>query len=92
MSQNMTVVHDGTFLSMRGHMHDGGELLKLIINGKVVCASKAAYGGAESTLVGSDGKKWETINSMSECNDPVKVKAGDVVQLEASFDTIAHPP
>jgi len=92
VSQKMTVVRDGTFLSMRGHMHDGGELLKLIINDKVVCASKASYGGAESTLVGADGKKWETINAMSECNDPVKVKQGDVVQLEAAFDTIAHPP
>jgi hypothetical protein len=88
----MTVVRDGSFLSMRGHLHDGGEQLKLIINDKVVCNSVATYGGAESTLVGNDGKKWETINAMSECNDPVKVKKGDVVQLEAAFDTIAHPP
>jgi hypothetical protein len=92
MSQKMTVVRDGTLLSMRGHMHDGGELLKLIINGQVACASRASYGGAESTLVGKDGKTWETINAMSECNDPVRVKTGDVVQLEADFDTIAHPP
>lgn len=92
VSQKMTVVRDGTFLSMRGHMHDGGELLKLIINDKVVCASAASYGGAESTLVGKDGKVWETINKMSECNDPVKVKNGDVVQLEAAFDTVTHPP
>jgi len=91
LSQKMSVVRDGTFISMRGHMHDGGELLKLIINDKVVCSSAASYGGAESTLVGKDGKKWETINSMSECNDPVKVKKGDDVQLEATFDTIAHP-
>jgi len=72
-------------------MHDGGDNLKLFINDREVCNSKASYGGPESTLVGADGKKWETINAMSECNNPVKVKSGDNLKIIANFDTKLHP-
>jgi hypothetical protein len=89
--KEMEILESGTFLSQRGHMHDGGDMLKLYINGKEVCESKAEYGGAESTLVGADGKKWETINAMTECNKPVHVNKGDKLRIDALFDTIAHP-
>ena len=60
-------------------MHDGGVGIKMTLNGKVVCHSLATYGGSEATLV-NDGKKWETLSSMSECGDAIPVKKGDVVQ------------
>ena len=72
-------------------MHDGGYGLKLMVNDKVVCYSKASYGGSESTFKGADGKNWETISSMSECSEPVRVKKGDKLRIEADFDTEAHP-
>jgi hypothetical protein len=84
------VLVDGTIVSARGHLHDGGVGIKMTLNGKVVCNSLATYGGSEATLV-NDGKKWETLSSMSECGDAIPVKKGDIVQLEAAFDTQTHP-
>ena len=89
--KDMPITQDGTILSMRGHMHDGGDALKLFINDKEVCESKATYGGSESTLSGPDGKKWETISAMTECNNPIKIRAGDNLRIVADFDTKLHP-
>jgi hypothetical protein len=87
---NVPVLVDGTIVSARGHMHDGGVGIDLMLNGKVVCQSRASYGGSEATLV-KDGKKWETLSSMSECGNAIPVKKGDIVRLDASFDTQQHP-
>jgi hypothetical protein len=84
------VLADGTIVSARGHLHDGGVGIKMTINGKEVCNSLATYGGSEATLI-NGGKKWETLSSMSECGNAIPVKKGDMVKLEASFDTHAHP-
>jgi hypothetical protein len=89
--KDMPVTEDGTILSMRGHMHDGGSGLKLYINDKEVCDSMASYGGQESTLVTPDGKKWETINGMGECNKPIKVRKGDNLKIIGTYDLDAHP-
>jgi hypothetical protein len=71
-------------------MHDGGTAVSLSINGKEYCNSKALYGGKGGTLT-IDGKSWETIRQMEECNVPFPVKKGDVLKVEASYDTKAHP-
>jgi len=66
--------------------------VKLYINEKLVCDSIAEYGGNEqATMIGPGGKKWETISSMKECTEPVKVKKGDGLRMEAWFDTDLHP-
>jgi hypothetical protein len=71
-------------------MHDGGTGVSLFINGKQVCTSKAVYGaGGEKALV--NGQTWETIAKMTECLDPIPVKAGDVIKVEGGFDTATHP-
>jgi hypothetical protein len=81
----------GTIVNARGHMHDGGVELKMVQNGKPVCVSEAIYGGAESTLIGQDGTKWETINSMTECTKAIRIEKGDKMRLEAIYDTKKHP-
>jgi hypothetical protein len=73
-------------------MHDGGERIRLYINGKEICDSVAFYGGNDqATLVGPDGKKWETLSGMSECARVMKVKEGDLLRMDAYYDTDAHP-
>lgn len=65
--------------------------MKLFINDKEVCDSLAKYGGSESTLAEGDGKKWETISAMGECNRPIKVQKGDKLRIIGEYDTVAHP-
>ncbi|KAF2404354.1 hypothetical protein EJ06DRAFT_518776 [Trichodelitschia bisporula] len=81
---------DGKIIAARGHMHDGGTAVNMYINDKLVCASKATYGGAGSTLK-VNGKEWQTITKMSECADPIAIKKGDNVLITASYDTKTHP-
>lgn len=81
----MTAVRDGTLLSARGHMHDGGSAMKLFINDKQVCESSAFYG----TKAGEGN--WTTISRMKDCQEPMKIKKGDKVRADAYYDTIAHP-
>ena len=57
------------------------------LNGKVICDSKAIYGGI-STNAGDQG----TISAMQYCTNPTKVKKGDVITLEANYDLELHPP
>lgn len=56
------------------------------LNGKVICDSKAIYGGV-STNAGDQG----TIAAMQYCTNPTKVKKGDVMTLEANYDLELHP-
>lgn len=64
----------------------------LKLNGAVICDSRAIYGGGSSTAMSSDGSTWETINAMTECETPVRVKKGDFLTLEANYDLVKHPP
>jgi len=91
-SQAFPVLTDGTIINARGHLHDGGKEISLLLNDKKVCTSKATYGGASTAMMATnDGKKWETISSMSACSDPIPVKRGDYLKMESVYDTAAHP-
>jgi hypothetical protein len=90
-SPKFILSQDGTILRALGHLHDGGTNIQLLINGKLVCDSRATYGGAQGTLVNEDGSKWESISSMSSCRDPVPVKKGDVMTIVSVYDTSLHP-
>jgi hypothetical protein len=65
---------------------DGGTALMATLNGKVICDSKAIYGGV-STNAGDQG----TIAAMQYCTNPTKVKKGDIMTLEANYDLELHP-
>jgi hypothetical protein len=72
------------------HLHDGGTSVSLFHNNKLYCTSNAIYGGKSGVLT-VDGKKVETISKLTECNEPLKIKVGDILKVEAAFDTGKHP-
>lgn len=62
----------------------------MYLNDKEICSSKAEYGGAGGTMKAGE-KEWTTISRMSDCLEPIPVKKGDYLRLEASYDTVKHP-
>ena len=38
-----------------------------------------------------DGKKWESISAIRDCQEPIKVKKGDKLKLVAVYDMETHP-
>ncbi|KAF2399753.1 hypothetical protein EJ06DRAFT_562046 [Trichodelitschia bisporula] len=90
-SPEFVIARDGTILHAMGHLHDGGTNIELLVNGRLVCDSRATYGGSQGTFVNADGSKWETISSMSNCRDPIRVKKGDVMSMISRYDTKLHP-
>jgi hypothetical protein len=69
-------------------MHDGGESLSLLLNGKRACTSRAVYGTERKDEVGN---RWTTLSEMTTCGTNIAVKKGDKLALEADFDEVAHP-
>jgi hypothetical protein len=61
------------------------------LNNKLACNSTAIYGLAGGELV-LNGREWKTISKMTECLEPLRVAKGDKIRLEATYDSIAHPP
>jgi hypothetical protein len=90
-SKGITATMDGYILQRRGHMHDGGTGMLFKINDKIVCNSTALYGSGQ-TLKGANGKEVDALIGMGECNEPVPIKRGDQIQIEAYFDLEKHPP
>lgn len=62
----------------------------MTLNDKLVCDSKAIYGGDGNSAKAPDGRTWETIRSMTECNQPIPIKKGDILETTAIYDTNAH--
>jgi hypothetical protein len=59
--------------------------MKILVNGKVVCESKAEYTGL------SGDAQWDTIKGMTQCKTSVPVKKGDKLVIEAAYDLDKHP-
>jgi hypothetical protein len=71
-------------------LHDGGEAMQLLHNERFVCNSTATYGGKGGT-VKVNGTEWQTISSMSECMEPLRVRKGDNISMKSFYNTIKHP-
>jgi hypothetical protein len=84
------MLQDGIIISVRGHLHDGGTAMELYVNGVLRCNSAATYGGKGGVLV-EDDKKWESISAIKDCQEPIRVKKGDLLKLVAVYDTESHP-
>ncbi|RDI85061.1 hypothetical protein Vi05172_g5044 [Venturia inaequalis] len=90
-SKEMEITGDGWILTRRGHVHDGGTTVSIIVNNATICDSTAIYGTNGQTLKNADGSQWQTVSAMSECNEPTKVKKGDKVVIDARYDLDLHP-
>jgi hypothetical protein len=89
-STGIIMQQTGYILNSYGHMHDGGVNIILKVNDKLVCDSRALYGGPGAETV-VDGKVWKTIREVTKCLDPIPVKKGDRVYMQANYDTELHP-
>jgi hypothetical protein len=62
--------------------------MKIVLNDRVVCESKAIYGQDGGTSI--NGERWETINSYEPCIGPIKVKAKDKLLISSDYDLRKH--
>ena len=62
--------------------------MRVILNGKVVCDSKAIYDQKTGTNV--KGERWETIMTYEPCLGPIKTKKGDKLQISSDYDVRKH--
>jgi len=98
-SAEWTMRHDGEFVFVTGHAHDGGTKVELLRNGKVVCSSKQIYGNRRGGFVESnDGRVIKSmimpagthISDVGVCKDFGPVKKGDKLQVVAYYDDREH--
>jgi hypothetical protein len=75
-----------------GHMHDGGENVKINLNNQTICDSHAIY-NAKSVTTGSSrhGAMGDSMSGMTTCEDVVKLKKDDELSVSAYFNATAHP-
>jgi hypothetical protein len=62
--------------------------MRIVLNDKVVCESKAIYGQDGNTSV--NGERWETITSYEPCVGPIRTKAGDKLSISSDYDVRKH--
>jgi len=89
-SESFLMDRDGYILNMRGHLHDGGSSIQMLLNGNIACESFPKYEDIPGAKK-SDGSSWQTITEMSYCDDPVQFRKGDKVTLISIYDTTIHP-
>jgi hypothetical protein len=79
-SKKFPILSDGYLMSVKGHLHNGGDEMVLSVNDKEVCHSKAKY------------DERGNIVDMGSCNLVLPVKRGDWMSMESVYDLAAHPP
>jgi hypothetical protein len=91
----------GEIIIAGGHVHDGGTNLKLSLDGKVLCDSKASYGGSKEFIAQTHGHtgargKFEHLRAMSNCftdlNKTTTLKSGQRWRIEGFYDFNQHKP
>jgi hypothetical protein len=78
VGMGMKITKDTIIPWARGHLHQGGVSMSLLVNGAEKCVSKATY--APSGV----------ITNMSLCPEPIKLKAGDTLSIASYYDINAH--
>jgi len=79
-SGKYTFKENGKLVLAKGHLHAGGDKMQMYINNKLVCESKALYGGQKGDTA---------INEMTLCPE-IAVKNGDVMYFTAVYDVSKH--
>jgi len=89
-----TANFDGEIIGMAGHVHDGGQLVTLEVDGQPICRSQASYGGDPQFVAGKalshHGSATEHVSKMSICvNESLGIKRVSKGQrwiLKADYD------
>jgi len=89
---DIEIMDDGYLVGTFGHLHDGGLKMVIKVNGKEACTSSITYGGEGHEQVQANGEVWKTIGRTIGCLEPIAVKKGDKLNMEAFFDFEEHPP
>lgn len=84
------IIEDGYFINFTPHIHDGGVNIKVFVNDKEVCESKAVYGTDGGSTNALDGKKWETITRYTPCEKAIPIKKNDSVYITSEYDLTKH--
>jgi hypothetical protein len=93
---------EGEIIAAAGHLHDGGTNIHMVVDGKTVCNSKAAYGGKPEFIGkgmggGHHGGATPHISEMSLCiigknfDHFTEVKKGQKWDLKALYDYDKFP-
>ena len=94
-----TATYNGSIIGMAGHLHDGGVLLTVSENNKVICNSTPTYGATPGYMDGSPmGMSMGNapmdmvhLSNMSICDFPGNFVAGDNFSISAYYNSSAHP-
>jgi hypothetical protein len=78
-----SITDTGYLLNITPHLHDGAVSVKLFVNDKEVCESKAVYGKATNA---PDGQQWQTINGYTPCDTAIPIKKGDKAYITSVYD------
>jgi hypothetical protein len=85
-----SIIDTGYFINFTPHIHDGGVNIKIFVNDKEVCESRAVYGVEGGATKALDGQKWETITAYTPCDIPIPIKKGDKVYMTSEYDLTKH--
>jgi hypothetical protein len=88
--EQWNIIDDGYFINFTPHIHDGGINIKVFVNTKEVCESKAIYGSDGGATNALDGKRWETITGYTPCEKAIPIKKGDSVYITSEYDLTKH--
>jgi hypothetical protein len=86
-------------LIWKGHQHDGGNYVDLLVNGQVSCRSKNIYANRRGGYVEpKDGTIQESmvmpvgshISDVGVCKDWTEVKKGDKLKVIAYYNDTLH--
>jgi hypothetical protein len=82
---------DGYFLNTYAHLRDGGIDMSIKINDKEICHSEALYGGPGHEGLTETDEPFSIILGTTMCDQPIKVRKGDKLDVSARFDMVKRP-
>ena len=95
-----TAVYNGSVLGMSGHLHDGGVLLTVSENNRVICNVKPTYGATAGYIDGSPMMNMPMgnmpmdmthLSNMSTCVYPGNFVIGDSFSISAYYNSSEYP-
>ncbi|KAF1989519.1 hypothetical protein K402DRAFT_391095 [Aulographum hederae CBS 113979] len=83
----------GDLLSATGHVHDGGMMVTLALDGQTICSSPQIYGRRPHYTEGAGAMNpgLTHISDTGSCADFGQIRRGQRLTIRADYDTTRHP-